>query len=365
MSVYRDKKRGTYLVSIIYQDDTGARLRKVRRGFASRKDALLWEKKFLDEHNGRSRMLFGDLTEIYFRDMENRLKLSTVNTKRYVVNAKILPVFGDKNIFDITPAEIRSWQDDLIRSGYAPTYLRTIQQQLSAIFNYAVRYYGLPKNPCLLAGTMGKGTASEMVIWTLEDFYRFIAAVKFKPAAHAAFMILFWTGIRLGEMLALTADDIDLENKTLRVNKTMQRIHGEDVVTSPKTPKSNRILVIPDVLVEELRDYLGGMSSLTPETHIIPLSRSVIERELKRGIRRVGDLHDIHPHCLRHSHTAFIASLGATPVEAAERLGHENVSTTLNTYSHAIPGWQREIASEMDKAYKKMKENDPPADATA
>ena len=90
------------------------------------------------------------------------------------------------------------------------------------------------------------------------------------------------------------------------------------------------------------------------------MSKTVVERELKRGIRRAGNLKDIHPHSLRHSHTALIASLGATPVEAAERLGHENVTTTLNIYSHVLPGWQTEIANELDRAYRKTKEPEPP-----
>ena len=360
MAVYRDDKRGTWYVSTYIKDQFGIKRHKVRRGFASRVDALRCEQRIKAEHGDGKHMLFEDLADLYLRDMEKRLKQSTVMSKRYVITGKIPPVFGSMDVFAITPADIRKWQDGLFQSGYAPTYLRTIQEQIPCIFNYAVRYYDLPKNPCLAAGSMGKGSASEMEIWTIDDFYRFLETVKYKPVAHAAFMLLFWTGIRLGEMLALTVSDVDFENKTLRINKSLQRLQGQDVITPPKTPKSNRLLAMPEVLVEELKGYVEDMPIATPETRLIPMSKTVVERELKRGIRRAGNLKDIHPHSLRHSHTALIASLGATPVEAAERLGHENVTTTLNIYSHVLPGWQTEIANELDRAYRKTKEPEPP-----
>ena len=360
MAIYKDEKRGTWYVSVYVKDEFGIKRHKVRRGFGSRIDAQKCEKRIKAENSGKKNMLFSELTELYFKDMEKRLRKTSVISKKYVIRGKILPVFGDMNVYEITPTDIRKWQDDLFQSGYAPTYLRTIQEQISAIFNFAVRYYDLPKNPCLAAGSMGKGTADEMEIWTIDDFYRFLETLKYKPVARAGFMILFWMGLRLGEMLGLTVGDIDFENKTLRVNKSLQRIHGQDVITPPKTPKSNRILSMPDVLVEELKRYVDDMPIATAETRLIPMSRTVVERELKRGIRRAGNLKDIHPHSLRHSHTALIASLGATPVEAAERLGHENVTTTLNIYSHVLPGWQTQIANELDRAYKQTKEPETP-----
>ena len=83
--------------------------------------------------------------------------------------------------------------------GYSPTYLKTINNQLSAIFNYAVRYYDLKSNPCAKAGSMGKSKAEEMDFWTGEEFRRFIDSVMNKRLSYMAFMTLYWTGMRLGD----------------------------------------------------------------------------------------------------------------------------------------------------------------------
>lgn len=131
--------------------------------------------------------------------MKARLRENTIRTKDYIVELKILPYFGEKKICDIKAADIRKWQNDLIKQKYSQTYLKTINNQLNAIFNYAVKYYDLPKNPCAQAGSMGKGKAEEMNFWTQEEFETFVGVVKDKPVSYMAFKILYWTGCRLGD----------------------------------------------------------------------------------------------------------------------------------------------------------------------
>ena len=90
----------------------------------------------------------------------------TMINKHYIMDDKVLPYFGEKKMNEITPADIRKWQTELINKEYSKTYLKTINNQLSAILNYAVRYYGLKNNPCRTAGSMGKSKADEMSFWT-------------------------------------------------------------------------------------------------------------------------------------------------------------------------------------------------------
>lgn len=136
---------------------------------------------------------------MYYADMETRLREHTMRTKKYIVELKILPYFGNKRVNDITAADIRQWQNELIKMGYSPTYLKTINNQLSAIFNYAIRYYDLKSNPCAKAGSMGKSKAEEMDFWTGEEFRKFIDSVMNKRLSYMAFMTLYWTGMRLGD----------------------------------------------------------------------------------------------------------------------------------------------------------------------
>lgn len=190
MAAYKDEERGTWYVSFHYTDWTDANKRKMKRGFATRKDALEWEHHFIAQQSENMDMTFGDFVVIYLEDMEKRLRESTMISKRYIINLKILPYFKDKKISEISAPDIRKWQTEIMKGNYAKTYLRSIQEQLSAIFNYAVKYFDLRKNPCHVAGGMGKHTADEMDFWTLEEFQQFIETMMNKAAFGRLFLNL-------------------------------------------------------------------------------------------------------------------------------------------------------------------------------
>ncbi len=293
-------------------------------------------------------MKFGAFWELYRDDMKARLRENTIRTKDYIVELKILPYFGEKKVCDIKAADIRKWQNSLIKENYSQTYLKTINNQLSAIFNYAVKYYDLPKNPCTQAGSMGTGKAEEMNFWTQEEFETFVEFVKDKPISYMAFKILYWTGCRLGELLALTLEDFSPDDKTLRINKSYQRIRGRDVITEPKTEKSKRIITLPDFLVEEMKDYVGKLYGMMAKDRLFTVTKSFLEHEMIRGVELSG-VKKIRLHDFRHSHASLLISrLGAQPNLVAERLGHEKIQTTLNTYSHLYPNQSRDLADQLN-----------------
>ena len=131
---------------------------------------------------------------------------------------------------------------------YSPTYLKTVHNQLSALFNHAVRYYGLQVNPAAKAGNMGVEERREMLFWTKEEYLKFADAMMDKPLSYYAFEMLYWCGIREGELLALTPTDFDFEAGTVSISKSYQRLKGKDVITTPKTKKSNRVIKMPKFL---------------------------------------------------------------------------------------------------------------------
>ena len=236
--------------------------------------------------------------------MAERLRENTIRTKDYIVELKILPYFGSKKMVDITPEDVRRWQNSLMKQKFSQTYLKTINNQLNAIFNYAVKYYDLPKNPCMVAGSIGKGKAEEMLFWTQEEFETFLEFVKDKPLSYYAFKLLFWTGMRIGELLALTVGDVDLDRKTITVNKSYQRIKGRDVITEPKTEKSKRVISIPDFLVEDMRKYTGMLYGLMRDDRLLSITKSYLEHEMIRGCKLSG-VKKIRLHDLRHSHVSL------------------------------------------------------------
>lgn len=182
-----------------YKDWQGIRRKKNKRGFKTKGEADEWERNFLQQQQKNLDISFENFVEIYFADMENRLRESTIINKRYVFDLKVTPYFKHKKMCEIQTSDIRAWQNELIKKGYAPTYLKSINNQLAALFNYAVRYYDLRDNPCRKAGSIGKSKADEMDFWTKQEFKEFLPSMDSKPEARMAFLLLYWTGMRIGD----------------------------------------------------------------------------------------------------------------------------------------------------------------------
>ena len=205
MAAYKDEARGTWYVSFHYNDWTGKNKRKLKRGFRTRKEALEYEQKFLLQQATNLDMRVEDFYKLYEEDLKPKLKLNTWRTKDVIFQKKLIPYFKDKKMNEISPADIIKWQNEMIKKRqadgkpYKPTYLKTMQSELSAIFNHAVRFYNLRENPVKKAGTIGKGKADEMDFWTKEEYLKFIECVKDKPISYYAFQILYWCGIREGD----------------------------------------------------------------------------------------------------------------------------------------------------------------------
>ena len=351
MKAEKDKKTGKWLIQYRYTDWQGKRRKSTKRGFATKREAEEWLRNFLITQKADFDMKFADFWKMYCADMETRLREHTMRTKKYIVELKILPYFGNKRVNDITAADIRQWQNELIKMGYSPTYLKTINNQLSAIFNYAVRYYDLKSNPCAKAGSMGKSKAEEMDFWTGEEFRKFIDSVMNKRLSYMAFMTLYWTGMRMGELLALNPKDVDLEKRTISITKSYQRLGKKDVITPPKTPKSKRVITIPEFLAADIKDYMDSLYELQENDRLFPITKYYLEHEMQRGIKESG-VKRIRVHDLRHSHASMLIELGFSPLEIANRLGHEKVETTLNTYAHLYPNKQTKLAERLDSEYK-------------
>ena len=210
MPVYKNQDNGTWYVSVYYKDWENNQSRKVKRGFKTKRDAQEWEREFLSKQAGDLSMNFETFVGIYKADMKDRIKEHTWIGKNAIIDKKILPYFKNKKINEIKPSDIRAWQNEMMAyrspsdKAYSPTYLKSIHNQLSAIFNHAVRYYDLRNNPAAKAGNIGKKESDrEMLFWTKEEYLKFADVMMDKPVSFYAFEMLYWCGLRLGEMLAL------------------------------------------------------------------------------------------------------------------------------------------------------------------
>ncbi len=351
MPAYKDKN-GKWLVSFYATDWTGKRGRKFKRGFNTKREALDYERKFLCKTTGDLGMTFETFVDLYKEDLEGRLKEHTWVMKNHLLDKKILPYFKDKKMNEIKVSDVIAWQNTMMAhrdengEPYSPVYLKTIHNQLSAVFNHAVRFYDLSSNPAAKAGNMGKEKAKEMLFWTKEEYLKFSEAIMDNPTAFYAFEILYWCGLRLGEMLALTIEDFDFEKQTLRINKSYQRIKGQDVITDPKTLKSNRTVQMPQFLCDEIQEYIKSIYGIGEKDRLFQVSKNALHYTMRKGAKDAG-VKKIRIHDLRHSHVSLLIDMGFTALAIADRVGHESIDITYR-YAHLFPSKQIEIAQKLD-----------------
>ncbi len=344
MPVYKDEQRGTWYFKCNYRDWQGETRTKLKRGFATKKEAQKCEREFIEMQSGNMNMKLAAFVEVYFNDKGMRLKERSIMTKRTLIETKIIPYFGEKAMNEITAVDIIKWQNMLMNQEYSPTYLRMIQNQLTALFNHAERFYDLRDNPCKKVDKMGRSNARELNFWTKDEYEVFIKGFGAEDEMYRIiFQMLFWLGCRIGEVLALTASDIDLENGTISVSKTYFRRNKTDYITSPKTESSNRKITIPKFLKGEIKEYLDRQYELAPEDRIFSITDRAVQKKMKQKTEETK-LKPIRVHDLRHSHIALLIEKGLQPLVIAQRVGHDSVNTTMNIYGHLYPNKQKEVA---------------------
>ena len=353
MSAFKDNPRNTWYAKFSYRDWKGDKKWVTKRGFATKREATQYERVFLAKQSGNLDMTFADFVEVYQRDRHPRIRESTIVMKDNIIATKLVPFFGSRRLRDISTNDVMQWQNEMLAyrdpetgKPYSNSYLKSIHSQLSAIFNHAIRFYKLKENPAAIVGNMGSEKGIQMKFWTKAEYLKFAEAMMDEPLAYYCFQVLYWCGIREGELLALTLDDLDFEKKTLRINKTFQHLNGKDIISEPKTPKSNRIVIMPDFLVEELKDYVKMQYDVTPTDRLFPVTKSYLYHKMEKGCQ-MQSLPRIRVHDLRHSHVSLLIDMGYSAVAIADRMGHESIDITYR-YAHLFPTVQSDMAAKLN-----------------
>ena len=238
---YKDSKQGTWYASFYFENWQGVKQKKLKRGFATKKDALAWEREFLLQQAADLTMTLEAFVEIYITDKKKRLRENTWSTKEHIIRTKILPYFKEKRLSDIKPRDVIAWQNEML--------------------NY-------------------------------------------------------------------------------------QRLKGQDVITDPKTPKSVRVIQMPQFLTDEIRDYLKSLYKVQADQRIFEVTKSYLHHEMDRGAKEAG-VKRIRIHDLRHSHVSLLIEMGFSALAIADRVGHESVDITYK-YAHLFPSKQQEMAQKLD-----------------
>ena len=255
----------------------------------------------------------------------------------------ILPYIGNKNIFDFTPFDYLEWQKIIDGLGFKYKYKKALHYSVVALYNFCINFCQIDvKNVPSLVGNFKNNydLPNKMQFYTYEEFTKFISVAD-DIIYHALFNFLFFSGCRIGEALALTFSDIN-ENQVY-INKTISKeyVNGKRVITTPKTKKSIRTILIDDYLGSELskliEHYNTKFGHFNSNFYIFggakPLSQTTVTR-YKNKYCDLANLKRIRLHDFRHSYATLLVNLNIPIETVSEQLGHADVSTTYNIYVH-------------------------------
>lgn len=359
MPVYKDEERGTYYFVTRIPTKNGSKQIK-RRGFESRAKARKAEARaILEAEEGlfnEDNPTFEYVADQYLEWYKRRRKSSSYTKIESLIRVNLKPTFGKKRINNIRNRDIRRFQDDLIDANYSAHHIKKVHQTLSAVFNFAIKEEYANNNPAREVGNVDLEEERHINYWTLEEFKQFISVVD-DYLYKTLFMTLYYSGMRKGELSALTWKDINFDNNTINIDKTAYNTN----VTTPKTKSSIRVLSMPKYVMgmlqrlkmtKEPRQKTGYFVFGNFYDHIPATSLDRNYHHYLDIAKKKFKLKKIRIHDFRHSHASYLINRGAIPAVVAKRLGHKDVATTLNIYSHLYPSTEKEIIDQMENDFK-------------
>lgn|SRR5699024_2757753 len=359
MAIYKDEKRGTYYVSVYVTMNNGERKRVLRRGFSTQAEARVAEAEIILNAtiDNPDNPLFEDLLDEYITWYEKRRKESTVYNLKGTINRYIKPFFKDMRVQDIKKRDIMKFHDFLLEK-LAVTTAKSTHRNLSTILNYAIQMEYLNVNVAREVGNIDATDNKKIDYWTLEEFKEFLTAVD-NERYYTLFMVLFYSGARIGEVIALTWNDIGFENNTVDINKRYYKTK----IDTPKNKSSIRKLKLPNHTINLLRQLKLQRKHKKDDYFIFgnfykPPNHSTVSQQFSKYLNRFIDdkgkqtLKRIRIHDFRHSHASYLINRGYDIQIISKRLGHSKISTTYDVYAHLYPNKEDEAVRGMENDFK-------------
>ena len=371
----RKNKDGSWIVDVSNGINavTLKQRRIVRKGFKTKREALEAEQYLrsveLKENSFSSKVTIDILYKLLKEeDKINNRKKSYIDTQENNYNKHIKDYFS--KVYDVsklTYEDIYQFREDLREKNaknsdkyLSPNTINKIMILLKKILDVGLRKGYYNDNPVRLLKKLPI-EKSKMNFWTVKEFKHFLSLFKNDEYnLELLFTVLFFTGLRLGEALALTWKDIEFSTSTIHVSKSMYVNKGEEHISSTKTKSGTRRIIINKKLIETLEGWkkeqtkrLREFSTDTEKLQIfqdspITLTKNAIEKQYKKILARDSSLKKIRIHDFRHSHASLLINQGEDYLIVKERLGHASITTTIDTYSHLYPSKQKDLADKLD-----------------
>ena len=366
-------------VFLRYKDLSGKTCKKHKKGFSQRKEAIAWEKEFLRKIENSEDITFKELYEKYIeylcpRTKKNicKIKGSSLMNKMEIFRLHILPYFEKQNIHDIKPIDIISWHNELANKtcsrgnqSLSLAYLKKIHGQISAIFNYAIKFNGLKSNPAFIAGNFDDDNHISKIDmtgnkwWTVEQYEKFAEVAMDNDIDYHLFETLFWNGLRIGEALALRKKDFDFKENYLYVRGNASgkapewtedgNLEFTNTITTPKNGEPRRVKMM-ESYSDEMKDYIRRLYNLKDDDFVFPITKKTAQNHWRSICKKAG-LPYMKLHGLRHSHISLLFSMDFNVLEIARRTGHKEQTVTY-MYAELIGAKEKEMASRLDDVRK-------------
>ncbi len=358
MSTFKDEKTNTWCCQFYYTDWSGKRKHTTKRGFKRKRDAEQYEMSCKCKPTEND-ITVGTLINMYTAHLKQRVKLGTLKPTTYerygfFISLYIAPYFPeDLQVKDITTEAINQWlislmsyKSNLTKRSLKISSISAAKTQLCSILNYATRRKLLSVNPIRDAEKLPVSQKKNIAVWTLEQYNIFYNSLK-KEQHRLAFNLMFFCGMRIGEVLALTPADIN-DDCTISVHHTLGKVNGNKVLLAPKTPTSERTISVPQFVFDQLMNYVTHIYDCKPDMLIFNASRKNFANLLQYYGTK-NNLPPMTPHGLRHSNASILLKLTGDIAMVAQRLGHKNSKVTLQVYAHMLPGADREASNILNK----------------
>ncbi|MBU8590801.1 tyrosine-type recombinase/integrase [Bacillus subtilis] len=374
----RKLSNGKYRVDISLGIDpiTGKRRRKTKIANSSKEAEEIYYSTRRDYHNGnlpsslKKSYSFTELTERFLAIKKREVKPTTYRTIENIVNSRILPYFKNSTIKWITHHDIFKYREELQKDNLKHSYINKVMSYVTGIFDLAIEENLLSEHPTKKLKNLSD-IEENIKFWTPEQFQKFITIFddnKYKDFFKKTYYTFaYFTGVRMGEQLALEWKDFNKYTNEIKINKTLTKIkQGNDfLVTSPKTSSSYRSIIVNKKLSsllkewkvqqkEELEKY--GIEQ-TDKTRIFKFNhrtpdRTYLSEFIKHACEKYNlDIPPINIHALRHSHVSLLINSGEDIYIISQRLGHKSTSTTYDIYGHLFPNRQKELANRLDDLF--------------
>lgn len=336
MPAYKDSK-GKWYVKFYAENWDGTKKQVLKRGFSLKSEALAYEYEFKANKKHSPDVSLQSLYDTFIDDYKTNNRLASYNVTKVIIEKHILPIFGSMAINEITPLQCRKWQNSIKEKGYKDNTAKNIEMCFRKLMNFAVRYYNLSKSPFSVLSSIGKTTRKHDVI--SMDEYKAMEKLFAPLPVKVSLRLLFYSGLRLSEMRGLMASDFDFKNGKLKIERQFLR----NAPAPLKTAGSKRVISVPGFVLDDIKEFFDSFQQM-PQYPFTIVAAKTIRSKLITYCDAIG-IKPITPHTLRHSHATLLIT-NKIPINiVSRRLGHANITTTLNVYAHCFKDSEDEVVS--------------------